>query len=179
MVELAVVDLFSFCCIFTGKKVCHTSTTGLPQKRSTTQLLKRSAIPLPHLCHRKVYHNVCHNVYHTGFSVIWGFSGQIFTKLCHNFVVLISELHSCRKNYEELYDLIMPESVKLHQEDWCYIHNKNCVRIPCGDKEGQLCLKVSGTPCPDWSNFGKHGRDGGPTAPATIVETLGLHVGHI
>ena len=70
----------------------------------------------------------------------------------------------------------MPESVKLHQEDWCYVHNKNCVRIPCGEKDGQLKLKVSGTPCPDWSNFGKHGRDGGPTAPATIVETLGLQL---
>ena len=68
----------------------------------------------------------------------------------------------------------MPDSVKLHEEDWCYVHNKKCLRVPSGEKEGQLRLKSSGPPCWDWSMFGKRGKDGGVTAPAFIVETLRL-----
>ena len=64
-------------------QVCH-------KKRSATHNFQRSAKRLPHLCHRKVYHNVCHNVCHTGFSIILGFSGPLCTECCHNFIVLIS-----------------------------------------------------------------------------------------
>ena len=89
-------------------------------------------------------------------------------------ILLLSQLLQCRKNYEELHSLIMDNSVLLNCEDWCFTHKKMRVRIPQDGRDDQLSLAVGGSPCPDWSPFGKHGQDGGATAPAFMTQLFGF-----
>ena len=85
-----------------------------------------------------------------------------------------------RKNYVELYDIIMPDGICLREEDWCFTHSQYCRRLPRDpslERNGVLDLVVGGSPCPDWSNFGKHGAYAGASAPAFMVLTLVLKGG--
>ena len=68
----------------------------------------------------------------------------------------------------------MDDSVVLKSEDRCFTHKKMCVRIPQDGHDDIMSVAVGGSPCPDWSPFGKHGQDGGATAPAFMTQIFGF-----
>lgn len=80
-----------------------------------------------------------------------------------------------RWNYEELFDEIIQDSVRLKTEDWCYTHHQYCTRVPTCGKDGELVLLTAGSPCPDWSAFGKRGKYGGAAAPAFVTLSLAFN----
>lgn len=78
-----------------------------------------------------------------------------------------------RKKYADIFGIVMSEKVKLRETDWCYAHETYCRRLPDPGSKDTLSIIAAGSPCPDWSNFGKHCKDGGPAAPLFVVLTLG------
>ena len=79
-----------------------------------------------------------------------------------------------RKNYGEYQDILFPESVKLHECDFCYKHKKMCRRLPYAGKSDELTLLVAGSPCPDYSSFGQHAGQVGKTGHLFVILKLGL-----
>ena len=70
-----------FYCIFSRKRVYHTFTTLLPQKRFTTVNFERFTTPLPRSYHGKVYHNLyCH---------IFGWEKSLYHKVSHRMLAHI------------------------------------------------------------------------------------------
>ena len=63
-----------------------------------------------------------------------------------------------RKNYEELRGCLFKEGVQLYELDYCQVHKKQCRRLPCPGTGHGLTISVAGSPCPDWSIFGKGGQ---------------------
>ena len=55
----------------------------------------------------------------------------------------------------------------------CLRHGKKCQRLPRPGSDSTLSVLAAGSPCPDWSPFGKRGGKGGATAP--VFMTLKLY----
>ena len=66
----------------------------------------------------------------------------------------------------------MDDKVKLKRKDFCVTHQKYCNRLPHAQADDVLTIAVGGTPCPDWSSFGKHGKEGGSSAPVFATQLL-------
>lgn len=108
---------------------------------------------------------------------------MITTKMITTMTTTNSYEHkkSARKNYGEVYDLIMDKKVKFSETDFCLTHQKHCRRLASTAGKDVLTIEVAGSPCPDWSNFGKHGKDAGASAPLFVALTLdgnGFFVGN-
>ena len=78
-------------------------------------------------------------------------------------------------NFGELEDIICVPELELKEFDHCLRHSRPCRRVfsPNGPSQGQvLTIVAAGSPCPDYSNFGKHCGQSGEAAPAFITLSL-------
>ena len=85
-----------------------------------------------------------------------------------------------RKSYDELQEVLFNPEVKLAEFDFCHTHGRQCRRIPkpAGPSERHKTLSIgcAGSPCPDWSLFGKHGGETGASAHLFVTLCLCLHL---
>lgn len=80
-------------------------------------------------------------------------------------------------NFGELEDIICVPELELKQFNHCLRHICQCRRVfnPNDRQQGQckvLNILAAGSPCPDYSNFGKHCGQSGEAAPAFITLSL-------
>ena len=82
-------------------------------------------------------------------------------------------------SWRELEEVLLPRDVKISSYDYCYRHDKNCRRLPTKKRNtnGILNILCAGSPCPDYSNFGKHCGQSGATAPAFMMLIFGMNIG--
>ena len=86
-------------------------------------------------------------------------------------------------SWGELEELLMDESVVLNEFDYCHTHKKQCRRVPehgnGSATKDYLDILVAGSPCPDFSSFGKHNGQSGETSPAFMTLTLRANIGEL
>ena len=83
--------------------------------------------------------------------------------------------HMCNSpgKTEECKRILMRDDVLLNELDYCYTHQRQCRRLPVVEGQGHLSVLVAGSPCPDFSAYGKRSRDLGKTGHLFVILKLG------